>query len=164
MTNRSDMASIDGKRDRLRLHRGWFHHLRGRDGFLFQPRAHPDRALARRLQRRNVVERQELRRQCPGTTVRQRSSLLRDNPLVLRCAPVGHDLADRTQSLTAGHSATAWLELGHENIHGTKQRQKTPRPLVLDGPRRPAPLASPSTAAMILRPCLNEMVLQSSEH
>src|SRR5271170_3390110 len=55
MTNRSDMAAIDGKRDRFRLHRGWFYHLRGCDGFLFQPRARTDRALARGLHRRYVV-------------------------------------------------------------------------------------------------------------
>jgi hypothetical protein len=86
------------------------------------------------------------------------------NPLVLRCAPVGHDLADRTQGLAAGHSATVWLEPGRGNIYGTEQRQNTPEPLVLDGPRRPAPLALSPAAAMILRLCLNEMVLQSSEH
>jgi hypothetical protein len=78
MTNRSDMAFIDGKRDRFRLHRGRLRHLRGRDGFLFQPRAHADRALARRLHRGNVVERQVHRQQCPGTAVRQRGSHLRN--------------------------------------------------------------------------------------
>ena len=164
LTNRSDMAAIDGKRDRFRLHRGWFGRLRGADGFIFQPRAHTDRALAGRLHRRNVVERQELRQQCPGTPVRRRGSHLRDNPLVLRRAPAGHDLADRTQGLAAAHRATAWLEAGRRNIHGTEQRQKTPGPLVLDGPRRPTPLASPPAAAMILRLCLNEVALQSSEH
>ena len=158
------MAAIDGKRDRFRFQRRWFRHLRGRDGFLFQPRAHADRASARRSHRRNVVEQHELRQQCPGTAVWQRSSHLRDNPLVLRRAPVGHDLADRPQGLAAGHSATAWLGPGRENIHGIEQRQKTPGPLVLDEPRRSAPLASPPAAAMILRLCLNEMVLQSSEH
>jgi hypothetical protein len=34
----------------------------------------------------------------------------------------------------------------------------------LDGPWCPAPMASPPPAAMILHLCLNEMVLQSSEH
>jgi hypothetical protein len=63
-----------------------------------------------------------------------------------------------------GHSATAWLESGCGNIHGTEQRQKAPRPLVLDGARRPAPLTSPPPAAMILSLCLNEVVLQSGEH
>ena len=58
----------------------------------------------------------------------------------------------------------AGLEPGRGNIYGTEQRHKTPGPLVFDGPRRPAPLASPPAAAMILRLCLNEMVLQSSEH
>jgi hypothetical protein len=36
MSNRSDMAAIDGKLDRFRFYRGWFRHLRGRDDFLFQ--------------------------------------------------------------------------------------------------------------------------------
>src|SRR5271168_843361 len=62
-----------------------------------------------------------------------------------------------------GGPGTAWLEPERGNIHGTEQRQKTPEPVVLDGPRRPAPLASPPAAAMILCLCLNEMVLQSSE-
>ena len=82
---------------------------------------------------------------------------------VLWCAAVGHDLADRAQGLGASHSATAWLEPGRGNLYGTEQRHKTSGPLVLDGPRRLAPLASPPAAAMILRLCLNEMVLQSGE-
>jgi hypothetical protein len=56
------------------------------------------------------------------------------------------------------------LEPRRGNIHGTEQRHKTSGPLVLDRPRRPATLASPPTAAMILRLCLNEMVLKSGEH
>jgi len=50
------------------------------------------------------------------------------------------------------------------NVHGTEQRQKTPGPLVFDEARRPAPLAPPPPAAMILSLCLNEVVLQSGEH
>jgi hypothetical protein len=81
LTSRSDMAAINGERDRFRFHQGWFCHLRQCDGFLFQPGAHADRALAGRLHRRNVVERQKLRQQRPGTPVRQRRTHLRDNPL-----------------------------------------------------------------------------------
>ena len=164
LTSRSDMAAINGERDRFRFHQGWFCHLRQCDGSLFQPGADTNRALAGRLHRRNVGERQKLRQQRPGTPVRQRSTHLRDNPLVLWCAAVGHDLADRAQGLGASHSATAWLEPGRGNIHGTEQRHKTSGPLVLDRPRRSAPLASPPAAAMIVRLCLNEMVLQSGEH
>jgi len=84
MTNRSDMATIDGKRDRFCLDRAWFRVVAS-----FSRLAPTDRALAGRLHRRNVVERQNPRHQCPGTAVRQRSSHHRDNTLVLRCARSG---------------------------------------------------------------------------
>jgi hypothetical protein len=121
LTNRSDVAAIDGKHDRFRRHRGWFHHLHGRDGLLLQPRANTDRASAGRLHRRNVVERQKRRQPCSGAPVWQRSSHLRDNPLIIRRASVRHDLTDRAQGPVAGHRATAWFEPRRGNTHGTEQ-------------------------------------------
>jgi hypothetical protein len=77
-------------------------------------------ALTNRLDRRLVIERQELRQQSLGTAVGQQSAYLGDDTFIFRRASVRHDLGDWAERSPAGHGAPAGSETRGADLDGAE--------------------------------------------
>jgi hypothetical protein len=102
--------------------------------------------------------------QRPRAAVRQQGAHLRDDPLVLWCASVGHDLGDRAERLATGHRAPAWGKARRADFHRAEQRHQSARAQIFERPLHAAPLAASPAAAMVLRLCFDKMALHRREH
>jgi hypothetical protein len=152
------MAAVDGDRDGLRRGR-WCRGL-ARHHLLLQTSTHPYGSQAGRLHRRDAIERQKFRQQCPGPAVRKQRPHLGDDALVFRRASIGHNLGDGIERMPPGYRAPAGQKAWRPNLYRPKQRGPPPRADILERPLRPTMRADPPLPAVFLRLRLNKVLLQ----
>jgi hypothetical protein len=128
------------------------------------------RALPGGLDRRGVAEREELREQRQGATVRQRGAHRGDHAFVLRRAAVWHDLRHRRDRPPAGEAAPARAEAGCPHRHHAEQRDQAPGPQILEWALRPASralrpasFAAAPAAAVLVHLRRDEMALHHGQ-
>src|SRR4051812_11111602 len=155
---RSDVAGVDGQRDRAGRDR---RRGSGRCRRLtFQPCADPQGALPDGLHDRRGPEREEGIQQCASTPVSQPCAHLGEGALIFWRAAIWHDLADWREGLAMGHAASTGGETGRTNCHDPEQRAQLPGTPVLQRPLHAASRAAAPAATVFFRLCLNEVALQ----
>ena len=135
--------------------------MRRRQRRSLEPGPDLQRALPGGLDRGGVAEREKLREQRQGATVRQRGAHRGDHAFVLRA--VWHDLRHRRDRPPAGEAAPARAEAGCPHRHHAEQRDQAPGPQILERALRPTPAAAAPVAAVLVHLRRDEMALQRGQ-